>query len=433
MTKRSWFIVISIAAIIVGVIIQQLYPLSLWSRVISIIFTATGLVFTIFPLYNIFFTKDSGTLSSNTRVTSLSNSTPPMTRKPLIASPTPRPPQRIPQRRASRIFISEPVTIKSPVSTPRRLLDVIGSPPVLVSILVTIFLIGILVLFQATKPNPRVTLIFFNMNNTQSVSQSSQSSTHQFYAVAWSPDGKSIACASSDNSVQVWNASTGGNLLIYHGHTSPVYSLAWSPDGKRIASGSADKTVQVWDVADGVKVYTYSGHHDSVNAVVWSPDDKRIASGSEDKTVQVWDAYTGTNPIIYRGHSSAVEAVAWSPDGTRIASGSSDNTVRIWDAFTGGRNVTINYNGHSDTVYAVAWSSDGRRIASASSDGTVQIWNTATGSHILTYPRHSGFFSLPGQLALHQSHQRKYLLNYGHNALFLRKQGILTDMLKGTL
>jgi eukaryotic-like serine/threonine-protein kinase len=46
--------------------------------------------------------------------------------------------------------------------------------------------------------------------------------------------------------VQVWDASSGGNVLTYKGHSSAVEAVVWSPDGKRIASGGYDKTVQVW-------------------------------------------------------------------------------------------------------------------------------------------------------------------------------------------
>jgi eukaryotic-like serine/threonine-protein kinase len=65
-------------------------------------------------------------------------------------------------------------------------------------------------------------------------------------AVAWSPDGKRIASASGDHSVQVWDAASGGHVLTYRGHSGDVFSLAWSPDGKNIVSGSLDRTVQVW-------------------------------------------------------------------------------------------------------------------------------------------------------------------------------------------
>ncbi len=48
-------------------------------------------------------------------------------------------------------------------------------------------------------------------------------------------------------------------LYTYHGHTSLITGVAWPPDGKRIASASQDETVQVWDAATGVHVLTYRG------------------------------------------------------------------------------------------------------------------------------------------------------------------------------
>src|SRR6266568_3791559 len=76
------------------------------------------------------------------------------------------------------------------------------------------------------------------------------------FAVAWSPDGKRIASGDGDGLVLVWDAFTGGHTYTYCGHAdyypghytsgAAVNSLAWSPDGKHIASASSDSTVQVW-------------------------------------------------------------------------------------------------------------------------------------------------------------------------------------------
>jgi Tol biopolymer transport system component len=221
-------------------------------------------------------------------------------------------------------------------------------------------------------------------------------------AVAWSPlhTGHRIASASGNNFfrgdfvVLVWNAATGRPFLTYSGHTQPVHTAAWSPNGAHIASGGEDKTVQVWDASNGSPLLSYSRHTDMISAVAWSPDGRRIASASNDTTVQVWDARTGT-PIFTCNHTSTVNAVAWSPDGTRIASASgnifsgSGFGVQVWDAATGVHILT--YRGHRAPVSTLAWSPDGKRIASASTslEKTVHVWGVRSGTTIFTYRGHT--------------------------------------------
>jgi eukaryotic-like serine/threonine-protein kinase len=210
-------------------------------------------------------------------------------------------------------------------------------------------------------------------------------------AVAWSPDGRRIASGSSDGTVQVWDAVNGERLFTYRGNTKAefgVQSVAWSPDGTRIASGGSDDMVQIWYAADGGQVFSYHGHPDRVNAVAWSPlDGKYIAFGSSDNTVQVWDATDGKLVSTYRGHAKPVRAVAWSPDGKRIASGGEDNTMQVWNAIDS--KLVFTFFGHTYWVAGVTWSPDGKHNASGSWDTTVRVWNAADGGEIYTYTGHS--------------------------------------------
>jgi WD40 repeat protein len=63
------------------------------------------------------------------------------------------------------------------------------------------------------------------------------------FCVTFSPDGMHIISSSFDKSVWVWDASTGAELKVLHGHTDSVRSVTFSPDGMRIISGSNDNSV----------------------------------------------------------------------------------------------------------------------------------------------------------------------------------------------
>ena len=201
--------------------------------------------------------------------------------------------------------------------------------------------------------------------------------TNSVNSVAWSPDSSQIASGSYDNTVRIWDAATGENTRTLNGHTRSVESVAWSPDGSQIVSGSWDNTVRIWNAATGNLARTLNGHTNSVNSVAWSPDGKQIVSGSWDRTVRIWNAFTGVLIKTLNGYTGRVTSVAWSPDGKQIVSGSHDNTVRIWDVATGKKRQTL--NGHTGQVFSVAWSPDGSHIVSGSWDDTVRIWNAATG------------------------------------------------------
>ncbi len=206
-------------------------------------------------------------------------------------------------------------------------------------------------------------------------------------SVAISPDGKTLASASDDKTIKLWNLQTQTEIKTLTGHSNAVYSVAFSPDGKTLASASSDKTIKLWNLQTQPEIKTLTGHKDSVNSVAISPDGKTLASASDDKTIKLWNLQTQTEIKTLTGHKDSVNSVAISPDGKTLASASSDKTIKLWNLQTQTEIKTL--TGHSNAVYSVAFSRDGKTLASASYDKTIKLWNLQTQTEIKTLTGHS--------------------------------------------
>ncbi|MCC5642364.1 serine/threonine protein kinase [Nostoc sp. CHAB 5824] len=254
-------------------------------------------------------------------------------------------------------------------------------------------------------------------------------------ALAISPDSHTLASASDDKNIKLWNLNTKKVLANLSGHSQAVKSVTFSPDGQILATASDDKTIKLWQVETLEEICTLLGHSHAVKSVAFSPDGEILASGSWDKTIKLWDINTGTEICTITGHQLQVNSVAFSPQGQLLASASYDRTIRLWQipALGRGRGVgsreqgdmnsaelkdhsqgaedispfplppapmplvqnrpcyslLATLSGHAWAVLTVAFSPDGQILATGSDDNTIKLWEVNTGQLICTLVGHS--------------------------------------------
>ncbi|MDZ8110687.1 MAG: hypothetical protein RM338_34510, partial [Nostoc sp. DedQUE12a] len=104
-------------------------------------------------------------------------------------------------------------------------------------------------------------------------------------SVSFSPNGKTIATASSDKTARLWNLQ-GRLLQEFKEHQGSVWGVSFSPDGKTIATASSDNTARLWKL-QGRLLQEFKEHQGSVLSVSFSPDDKTIATAGDDHTARL--------------------------------------------------------------------------------------------------------------------------------------------------
>jgi WD40 repeat protein len=158
-------------------------------------------------------------------------------------------------------------------------------------------------------------------------------------ACAFSPDSLCFVSASTDATLKIWDVTRAREVwesppvgherftadgwqmvlrpMVLAGHTGSVNDCAVAPDGSFIVSASSDRTLRVWDAVTGGLRATLSGHRDAVTGCAVSRDGQLIASASDDKTVKVWMSNSGE--CLSTLHvDGGLSDCAWFPDSERL-------------------------------------------------------------------------------------------------------------------
>jgi Tol biopolymer transport system component len=243
------------------------------------------------------------------------------------------------------------------------------------------------------------------------------------FAVAYAPDGKTLAAGAWDGSIRLWDPATGKQLRQWTGHDGWVRAVAFSPDGKKLASGGKDQVIRLWHTATGKLLRRLPPCRSRVTDLAFSQDGRTVFSTLEGG-VRLWDVAAGrprrglsglgemvaaapapdgrtlaTATATATGQSISlwdiasgnqrrrlldlprgwVRSLAFSPDGQTLAAGFffQRQGIRLWDIPSGKERLAPSRPGRDNAV--LAFSPDGRLLASGDSAGGIRIWEVATG------------------------------------------------------
>ena len=198
-------------------------------------------------------------------------------------------------------------------------------------------------------------------------------------------------CCPLPSTPQVWlyDGKTGEPLSTLGeasgAHAGSIYSLAWSPDSSSIATASADKTVRLYDAASGACTMTWKfsdapGVGDMQVAVAFCGE--QVVSVSLNGNINMLDIGSERPRAVYQAHQGAITAMTpcpvSMPGGPKILTGSFTGVVCAWDPSTGhasrctgGKAAPVTAAVHSNKVSGIAACSEG--VVSVGWDDTLRL------------------------------------------------------------
>jgi WD40 repeat protein len=195
-------------------------------------------------------------------------------------------------------------------------------------------------------------------------------------AMAFSPDGKSLASPTGD-SITLWYAKPPFTRILV-GHENNVCSTAFSPDGKMLASGSYDE-ICLWDLATGTRRAKLVEHEGLITHLAFSVDGRTLLSVSESE-LRLWDLMMGVPRHVLSDFDEEVRGLSVSPDGKLVATTCEDR-VDLWNIQSGARVRAFEAESKDERhwYWAAAFSPDGRSLAIGCESGRTELRDVASG------------------------------------------------------
>jgi WD40 repeat protein/predicted Ser/Thr protein kinase len=166
---------------------------------------------------------------------------------------------------------------------------------------------------------------------TGSLIQTLQGHTDHIHNVVYSPDSSLLASAGHQKIV-VWNAKTFERVAeMRRTMLQDDFSLAFHPNSRWLAAGGDTQTVLVWEARTGDEIVRLRGHSDEIRTVAFSPSGERLVTASLDRIVRIWDTRNWTELGRVSPTDVRIESLAFSHDGHRLYMGRADGSIVILD------------------------------------------------------------------------------------------------------